>query len=94
MDVRELLKRLDTMTWDDCKQAGSEHYKTGQVEPIDLYESVTPHPSLNALQVKALTDNIKYSYRMLTRGMNAKDTGKIIHYAILAYVSEKKKGKA
>lgn len=94
MDIKRILDSLELMTWEECKQVGSEHYKTGQTEPIDLYESCTLHPSLNALQVKALTDNIKYSYRMLTQGINKKDAGKVIHYMILALVSAAKKGKA
>ena len=70
--------------WDRIKRNGSKHYKGGTVEPIDLFRDLQPHESLTALQVKALTDNIKYSYRMLTQGVNPKDCGKIQHYTDMA----------
>ena len=73
--------------WELLKQEGSGHYKTGKVEPIDLYKSITPHSSLNAMEVKALTDNIKYSYRMLSRGITVSDLDKVIHYSRLAKCS-------
>ena len=73
--------------WESLKQEGSSHYKTGKVEPIDLYKSITPHSSLNAMEVKALTDNIKYSYRMLSRGITVSDLDKVIHYSRLAKCS-------
>jgi hypothetical protein len=63
------------------------HYKTGGVEPIDLYKSVKPHPSLNAFEVKALTDNIKYSFRMLSRGISNSDAEKVLHYTQLMIAS-------
>lgn len=85
------------MKWEEIKAKGSSHYKSGGTEPIDLYRSIKPHPSLTALDVKALTDNIKYSYRMLTRGANESDCNKIIHYtemvkACLAGDDEKTEG--
>ena len=70
----------EEMTWDDVKRKGSKHYKAGKIEPIDIYRDIQPHPSLTALDIKALTDNIKYSYRMLTNGANKEDCDKIIHY--------------
>lgn len=71
-------------TWEELKQQGSGHYKSGGIEPIDLYRSAKPHPSLSAFAVKALTDNIKYSYRMLTtKGVNESDCVKIKHYTEL-----------
>ena len=70
--------------WERIKRNGSDHYKGGAVEPIDLFRDLRPHESLTALQVKALTDNIKYSYRMLTQGINPKDCGKIQHYTDMA----------
>lgn len=66
--------------WDALKHRGSQHYKTGGVEPIDLYKSAKPHPQYNAFDVKALTDIIKYAYRLLTRGYLASDVEKIRHY--------------
>jgi hypothetical protein len=71
------------MTWDKIKQSGSEHYKTGTVEPIDLFRDLKPHESLTALEVKALTDCIKYAYRMLRKGTNTGDLGKIKHYTTM-----------
>lgn len=71
------------MTWDEIKQGGSSHYKAGEVEPIDLLRDLKPHHSLTALEVKALTDNIKYSFRMLQMGTNTKDLGKIQHYTAM-----------
>jgi len=68
------------MTWDEVKQKGSRHYKTGRVEPIDLFKHTKPDASLTALDIKALTDCIKYAYRMLTTGVNFSDCDKIIHY--------------
>ncbi|OPY78273.1 MAG: hypothetical protein A4E65_02296 [Syntrophorhabdus sp. PtaU1.Bin153] len=67
-------------TWDLIKQKGSEHYKTGGIEPIDLFRDIKPHPTHTALTVKALTDTIKYAYRMLSRGVNHQDCDKITHY--------------
>lgn len=66
--------------WQELKKTGSGHYKGAAVEPIDLFRDVKPHPDLTALQVKALTDCIKYAFRQLTRGANASDCDKIAHY--------------
>lgn len=77
--------------WELLKQEGSGHYKTGKVEPIDLYKAVKPHDSLNALEIKALTDNIKYSFRMLQRGITKSDIDKVIHYSRLAKCSYEEK---
>lgn len=71
------------MTWEEIKQSGSKHYKTGTVEPIDLLRDLEPHPDLTALEVKALTDNIKYSFRMLQNGLNTSDLEKIQHYTAM-----------
>jgi hypothetical protein len=76
-------KQLDNIyvdRWEECKQKGSQHYKTENVEPIDLYRSAKPHESYNAFDIKALTDVIKYAFRLLTRGYLAADVDKIIHY--------------
>ena len=68
-------------SWNDLKKLGSAHYKSGgKVEPIDLYASAHPHPSYNIFGVKALTDVIKYAFRLLVRGWEPKDADKIIHY--------------
>jgi len=71
------------MTWEEIKKSGSEHYKTGAIEPIDLLRDLKPHENLTALEVKALTDNIKYSFRMLQKGLNPSDLGKIQHYTAM-----------
>lgn len=55
------------------KALGEDHYKTGGVEPIDLMKSITPHPSLDAGDVLALTSLIRYASRMLMKGLNAED---------------------
>jgi hypothetical protein len=71
-------------TWNELKQFGSRHYKAeGSVEPIDLYRAAIPHSSYNAFDVKALTDAIKYAYRLLVRGYSESDADKIIHYISL-----------
>lgn len=70
--------------WDKLKQNGSAHYRSGgNVQPIDLYRSITPHSSYNAFDVKALTDAIKYASRLLVRGYNESDADKILHYISL-----------
>jgi hypothetical protein len=74
------------MTWDELKKQGSQHYKTGGIEPIDLLRGITPHSTLSALDVKALADNIKYSTRMLIAGANERDCNKIIHYTEMVRV--------
>jgi hypothetical protein len=48
---------LNTEEWQKLKQQGSEHYKTGDVEPIDLYVAG------NMFHDKACSDIIKYAYR-------------------------------
>jgi hypothetical protein len=75
--------------WQEIKQSGSQHYKTGSVELIDLFKEVHPHFSFTALEVKALTDIMKYAYRMLsTKGRNGSDCDKIMHYArMLSYMA-------
>jgi len=66
-----------TKTWDEIKQDGSAHYKSGQVEPIDLYRS------LGVMHIFALTSIIKYASRNLKSGnrIDVGDLDKIIHYA-------------
>jgi hypothetical protein len=67
-------------SWEDIKKIGSKHYKAGKIEPIDLFRDIQPNQNLTALDIKALTDAIKYAYRMLVNGSNKSDCGKIIHY--------------
>ncbi len=74
---------MESKTWEELKHQGSGHYKTGGVEPIDLYRSAKPHPSYNSFDIKALTDTIKYAFRLLTRGYLESDVKKIYHYLAL-----------
>lgn len=76
---RERIITDTRQTWEDVKTRGSQHYKGG-VEPIDLMRDMQPHPSLSVLGVKALADGIKYCSRMLHKGANESDVGKVIHY--------------
>ena len=62
-------------TWEEIKQGGSGHYKTGSVEPIDLYKSLGILPDF------AIASIIKYAARQKQRGLNESDLSKIIHYA-------------
>lgn len=78
-----------TATWEELKKVGSNHYKTGEVEPIDLYRSAIPHKSYNAFDIKALTDIIKYAFRLLVRGYKKDDVNKISHYLSLYDVGKK-----
>ena len=89
--MKSFVDEMDDLTWEECKSIGSNHYKTGAIEPIDLYDSVTPHPSLNCMQIKALTDNIKYSFRMLTEGLNLGDVRKVVHSTVLAWASYRRR---
>ena len=62
-------------TWEEIKRGGSGHYKTGSVEPIDLYKSI------GILQDFAIASIIKYAARQKQKGINVSDLDKIIHYA-------------
>ena len=77
MKVEDELEAL-RMTWDEIKQQGSTHYKTGDVEPIDLYKSA------GVLRDVALGAIIKYAFRNIVNRespVSNKDMDKIIHYA-------------
>ncbi len=77
-------------TWEEIKRGGSGHYKTGSVEPIDLYKSI------GILQDFAIASIIKYAARQKQKGINVSDLDKIIHYAEMlkaAYGDPKVKGK-
>ena len=60
--------------WDVLKKEGSAHYKTGLVEPIDLYRAG------GILQPFAIGNIIKYAYRQ-REVISLSDCDKIIHYA-------------
>lgn len=69
-------------SWDELKQEGSKHYKTGDVEPIDLYRSGDMFHDF------ALASIIKYAFRSrrsegADRATFIKNMDKIIHYASL-----------
>lgn len=63
--------------WEILKAEGSGHYKTGTVEPIDLYRSMGLFTDF------ALASIIKYAARQKQKGVNESDMNKIIHYARL-----------
>jgi len=67
-------------TWNELKSDGSEHYKTGGVEPVDLYRAGMMFTDF------ALCSIIKYAFRSRnTAGINKKvflsNMDKIIDYA-------------
>ena len=65
-----------TKKWEELKQQGSDHYKTGGVEPIDLYVAA------GAFRHFALCSIIKYAFRnMNAEHISIKDMNKIIDYA-------------
>ena len=64
--------------WEQAKQQGSDHYKTGDVEPMDLYKAG------GMAWDKMCSDIIKYAFRSRRLGNNprikiAEDLGKIKH---------------
>ena len=61
-------------SWDALKRRGSDHYKSGLVEPIDLYRSG------GILQPFAVGCIIKYAFRQ-REAISMSDCDKIIHYA-------------
>ena len=64
-------------TWDELKKSGSNHYKTGGVEPIDLYRAG------GMFRDFALCSIIKYAFRNRNpeEPISEKDMLKIIDYA-------------
>jgi hypothetical protein len=76
------------MEWKDIKSNGSQHYKSGSVEPLDLLKEG------GILRDKAIGDIIKYAYRNrreVRRRINISDMNKIIHYAQILIVMEEEK---
>jgi len=67
------------MDWEELKKKGSDHYKTGNVEPIDLYKSA------GMFRHFALGNIIKYAFRNadLDAPLFIEDLEKIKHYADL-----------
>jgi hypothetical protein len=70
-------------SWNALKCAGSGHYKSGGVEPIDLYRDA------GMFRPFALCSIIKYAYRnhSLVEPVKRRDMEKIIHYARLLIAS-------
>jgi hypothetical protein len=64
-------------TWEQLKLEGSQHYKTGATEPIDLYKSK------GVFKPFALCCIAKYAMRNADQELNIKDMVKIIHYTEL-----------
>jgi hypothetical protein len=67
-------------TWNELKQNGSEHYKTGGIEPVDLYSAG------NMFHDFALCSIMKYAFRSrremkLDKQLMIKNLEKIIDYA-------------
>lgn len=60
--------------WENLKAQGSAHYKTGGVEPVDLYLAG------GMFEEFALCSIIKYAFRQ-RMGLNSRDLDKIIDYA-------------
>jgi hypothetical protein len=84
-EERKVLKQLTEMkTWEGLKKVGSEHYKTGGVEPIDLYRAK------GIFKPFAIASIIKYAARNAEKELNPKDMDKIIHYAMLL-IAEKRR---
>jgi len=80
--------------WDELKHSGSEHYKTGDTEPIDLYKAG------DCFHDFAICSIIKYAYRnrkdLVGTNLNMEDLDKIIHCAKLLkalYIEEPFDGK-
>lgn len=66
------------LNWEALKKDGSDHYKTGGVEPVDLYQAG------GMLRDFALCSIMKYAFRNRAetgRDLNPKDLDKIIDYA-------------
>jgi hypothetical protein len=68
------------MDWKKLKNQGSEHYKTGGIEPVDLYVAG------NMFRNFALASIIKYAFRCReekarSRELIISDMDKVIDYA-------------
>lgn len=81
MELQDVEKAIEDQDrerlWRQLKLAGSPHYKTGDVEPMDLYRAA------GMLRSFALCNIIKYAYRNSNpdEPINADDMKKIVHYA-------------
>jgi hypothetical protein len=72
------VKETAIKQWDELKQQGSSHYKTGGVEPVDLYRAA------GAFRHFALCSIIKYAFRNISGEdpVKERDMDKIIDYAM------------
>lgn len=72
----EAIKKI---TWEELKCQGSEHYRTGGTQPIDLYRD------LDIFRGFALASIIKYAARNCDhqKPVSTRDMSKIKHYADL-----------
>lgn len=61
-------------TWQALKKEGSNHYKSGLVEPVDLFLAG------GIFQPFAIGCIIKYAFRQ-RKALSVSDCDKIIHYA-------------
>ena len=80
------------ITWMQLKEKGSLHYKSGKIEPIDLYKDG------GILRDFAIGNIIKYAFRNrvdIGKDINISDIEKIKHYAdmLIASANEGKGGK-
>ncbi len=74
---------VEDYTWGSIKQGGSNHYKSKDVEPIDLYRSG------GLLRDFTIGNVIKYVYRnrtSLNKPINTDDIKKAIHYCEMLIV--------
>lgn len=64
-------------TWNELKESGSQHYKTGGIEPVDLYKDG------GMFRHFALCSIIKYAFRNrnIEEPVSEKDMLKIVDYA-------------
>lgn len=80
-------KSLNEIAWEELKKDGSAHYKTGGVEPLDLYRS------MGILRPFCIASIIKYAARNAGTGkpednpVSNKDCDKMIHYAKILKVA-------
>jgi hypothetical protein len=80
MSVKE--QALKEIAWEEVKKRGSDHYKTGAIEPIDLYRS------LGILRSFCIASIIKYAARNVGNSpIKNKDMDKISHYAEILKVA-------
>jgi len=70
-------ERTKKLSWEAVKQRGSEHYKTGKTEPIDLFKDA------GILRHFAIGNIVKYAMRNsdAKKPVNVNDIEKIQHYA-------------